>query len=103
MDKVRFVRWRRANAPGENDLLEALRSEGLKPYRWANNPGDVYAAHDHPYHKVIYVVRGSITFLLPDSNIRLEMHAGDRLELPLGVSHQAFVGSQGVVCLEAHL
>jgi quercetin dioxygenase-like cupin family protein len=103
MDKVRLVAWNRESAHGENELLEVLRSEGLKPYRWANNPGDVYAAHKHPYHKIIYVVRGSITFLLPDSNVSLEMNPGDRLELPMGVSHQAIVGPQGVVCLESHV
>ena len=29
-------------------------------------------------------------------------HVGDRLELPAGVAHNASVGPEGVVCLEAH-
>jgi quercetin dioxygenase-like cupin family protein len=62
----------------------------------------VYGAHDHPYHKVIYVVQGSITFGLPGEGRRVALDAGDRLELPPGVVHEAVVGPRGVVCLEAH-
>jgi quercetin dioxygenase-like cupin family protein len=51
---------------------------------------------------VIYVVRGSITFGLPELNQQLTLTAGDRLDLPAHVVHNAVVGSQGVVCLEAH-
>ncbi|MGD2040785.1 MAG: cupin domain-containing protein [Anaerolineae bacterium] len=87
-------------APSEADLRRTLDEEGLAPYRWSNGPGDVYGAHTHPYHKVIYVVRGSITFGLPGQ--RIELQAGDRLELPGETRHDAVVGPDGVVCLEAH-
>jgi hypothetical protein len=30
------------------------------------------------------------------------LNAGDRLDLPAGIVHDADVGPQGVVCLEAH-
>lgn len=79
-----------------------MAEEGLEPYRWSNGPGDVYGAHSHPYHKVIYVVQGSIKFGLPDSGDAVMLHTGDRLELPAEVSHDAVVGPEGVVCLEAH-
>lgn len=49
------------------------------------------------------MVRGSITWLLPELKREIETHAGDRLELPRGVVHAARVGSQGVTCLEAHI
>lgn len=52
--------------------------------------------------KVIYVVRGSITFDLPATGVRLVMRAGDRLDLAAGVAHDAVVGAAGGVCLEAH-
>jgi quercetin dioxygenase-like cupin family protein len=77
-----------------------LRSEGLELYRWSNGPGDRYGAHTHPYDKVICVVRGSITFGLPGESVALA--AGDRLELPRDTRHEAVVGPEGVVCLEAH-
>jgi quercetin dioxygenase-like cupin family protein len=76
--------------------------EGLRPYSWSNGPGDVYAAHKHDYDKVIYVVSGSITFGLPTEQREIRIEAGDRLDLPAGTVHDAHVGSQGVLCLEAH-
>jgi quercetin dioxygenase-like cupin family protein len=89
-------------APDEAAIRKILTAEGLEPYRWSNGPGDFYSAHSHTFHKVIYVVKGSITFGLPDTGDRTILHTGDRLDLPAGVSHNAVVGNEGVVCLEAH-
>jgi quercetin dioxygenase-like cupin family protein len=86
--------------PTEATIRRLLAEEDLEPYRWSNGPGDVYAAHQHPYDKVIYVVSGSILFRVPGE--QLELHAGDRLDLPRGKNHDAVVGDEGVVCLEAH-
>jgi quercetin dioxygenase-like cupin family protein len=88
--------------PTEAAIRRILAAEELRPYAWSNGPGDVYSAHDHPYHKVIYVVEGSITFGLPQEGRRVTLNAGDRLELPSGTLHDAIVGPRGVVCLEAH-
>ena len=88
---------------GESDLTMRLGAEGLAPGRWENGPGDQYAAHRHPYDKVIICVRGSITFGLPGRGGSFTLEAGDRLELPAGIDHDADVGSAGVTCLEAHL
>jgi quercetin dioxygenase-like cupin family protein len=85
------------------DPAARLRAEGLEPGAWANGPGDRYAAHDHPYDKVIVVTAGSIDFGLPASGAHLVLEAGDRLELPAGTRHDATVGTDGVACLEAHL
>ena len=79
-----------------------MSRENLRPYSWSNGPGDVYARHSHDYDKVIYVVSGSITFGLPLEKRELMMRPGDRLDLPAGIVHDAHVGPQGVVCLEAH-
>ena len=94
--------WPR-DQPPQPDAVEArMKAEGLPYYRWSNGPGDLYPSHDHPYHKVIYVVRGSITFGLPLSGEEITLLAGDRLGLPAGIAHNAVVGRQGVVCLEGH-
>lgn len=82
-------------------LRARLMAEGLDPGAWSNGPGDRYAAHDHGYDKVIVVAQGTITFGGPDG--LLDLGVGDRLELPAGVAHDAVVGPDGVVCLEAHL
>ena len=86
--------------PDERALRAALSSEGLAPYAWGNPPGDRYAAHSHPYVKVLYCLEGSIVFHLPGQDV--ELRPGDRLDLPAGLEHSATVGSEGVVCLEAH-
>jgi len=101
-DGIEIRKWPEEQLPDEAAIRKILDDEGLKPYSWSNRPGDVYSAHSHTFHKVIYVVKGSITFGLPDTGGRILLHAGDRLDLPAGVSHNAVVGDSGVVCLEAH-
>ena len=95
--------WSAPISPTESTLIQLCAGEGLKPYPWSNGPFDVYPAHMHSYNKVIYVVRGSITFGLPELGQQLTLNAGDRLDLPAGILHDARVGAQGVVCLEAHI
>jgi len=88
---------------GDVDPAARLRAEGLQPSPWSNGPGDRYTAHDHGYDKVIVVDRGSIAFGLPAEGRSIALVAGDRLELPARVRHDAVVGPGGVTCLEAHL
>jgi quercetin dioxygenase-like cupin family protein len=102
MADVHVTAWPGAEPPTEAGLRKRYRAEGLSPYRWSNAPGDVYGAHRHAYHKVIYVVSGSITFGLPERGEEVTLRAGDRLDLPAGVAHDAVVGPEGVICLEAH-
>jgi uncharacterized protein YjlB len=101
-DKIEIIRWSDEELPDEALLRSILADEDLHPYVWSNGPGDVYGAHSHAYHKVIYVIRGSITFGLPDSNDKVTLNRGDRLELQAGITHNAVVGHEGVACLEAH-
>jgi mannose-6-phosphate isomerase-like protein (cupin superfamily) len=94
--------WADSTPPTESTLMQLCDEQGLHPYQWSNGPRDVYSAHSHSYAKVIYVVRGSITFDLPELDQQFTLQAGDRLDLPAGTIHDAVVGPQGVVCLEAH-
>lgn len=94
--------WTDPATPTQPTLRQRMSNEGLSPYTWSNGPFDVYSAHSHSYNKVIYVVQGSITFGLPELGQQLTLKAGDRLDLPAGIVHDAQVGEQGVVCLEAH-
>ncbi|HEX6123481.1 MAG TPA: AraC family ligand binding domain-containing protein [Ktedonobacterales bacterium] len=94
--------WPATAPPTEAALRMLYAAEGLAPYRWSNAPSDTYAPHRHAYAKVLYVVAGSITFGLPATGEALPLRAGDRLDLPAGVEHDAHVGPDGVVCLEAH-
>ena len=102
MDTPLVTPWSESAAPTQSALWRLMADERLSPYSWSNGPFDVYAAHSHSYNKVIYVVQGSITFGLPELGKQLALKAGDRLDLPAGTVHDAVVGAQGVVCLEAH-
>ncbi len=102
MEPVRVRRWQGEHPVNEARLRELLAAENLEAYTWSNGRGDTYGPHDHKYHKVIYVVEGSITFGLPDTGEEILLHAGDRLDLPAGIVHSAVVGPGGVTCLEAH-
>lgn len=102
MNTPRVTPWPDPTPPTESTLRQIYEDEGLSPYQWSNGPHDIYSAHSHSYDKVIYVVRGSITFGLPELGQSLILKAGNRLDLPAGIVHDAVVGAQGVTCLEAH-
>src|SRR5229473_2932388 len=101
---MQVIRWQEARAPQEQELCRRMREERLSPYSWSNAPGDIYAVHSHNYEKVLYCVRGSIRFVLPDyplSEQNIDLLPGDAMILPPGTRHSAFVGPYGVTCLEA--
>ena len=104
---MQVIRWQGAEQPQEHELRSRMQKEGLAPYSWSNGPGDTYAVHSHSYEKVLYCVRGSIRFVLPDhadgvENMgAIDLAPGDCLILPKGVRHSAQVGPRGVTCLEA--
>jgi quercetin dioxygenase-like cupin family protein len=98
-----IIRGNRSSPPTPSELQAELIAEGLFPYDWSNAPGDVYAPHVHEYDKVIVVMKGSIAWILPETNETFETHAGDRIELPRSTWHAAEVGPEGVVCLEGHI
>jgi quercetin dioxygenase-like cupin family protein len=100
--RARVTPWHGTEPPTETAVRQVYAAEGLQPYRWSNGPGDTYAAHSHAYAKVLYCVSGAIIFGMPETGERLTLTPGDRLDLPEGVVHDAVVGPQGVVCLEAH-
>ncbi|MBT3336387.1 MAG: cupin [Anaerolineae bacterium] len=99
---LNIIRWEN-EAPTEKELTQILHDEGLSYYPWSNNPNDLYAPHVHTYDKILYVVHGSITFILPNEDQTITLYPGDRLELPTNTIHSAAVSSQGVTCFEAHL
>ena len=83
----------------DNGVEAKLRAEADHCHQWSNGPGAVYAVHDHPYRKILYVAQGSITFT-PAGRSAVVMRAGDRLDLPAGTPHSAVVGEDGVTCWE---
>ncbi len=104
---MQVIRWQKETPPQEQELREQMQQDGLSPYAWSNGPGESYAVHSHSYQKVLYCVRGSIRFVLPDQNDdagtlqAIDLAPGDCMILPASVRHSAYVGSRGVTCLEA--
>ena len=79
---------------------EELTRAGYSLHTWSNGPGFWYPVHDHPYEKIIVVLKGSITFYLPADKREIVLNSGQRLELPQRTEHSATVGPEGVTCLE---
>jgi quercetin dioxygenase-like cupin family protein len=100
-DAVRIVRWSGGQHPTLSVITRQMQKENLRPYVWDNTPNYRYAVRTHGYNKVMYVVEGNIEVTLPDSNQRIKLRAGDRVEIPAGVRHGAIIGSNGAKCVEA--
>jgi mannose-6-phosphate isomerase-like protein (cupin superfamily) len=104
---MQVIRWQEQEPPNELTLRRRMQQEGLSPYSWSNGPGFTYAVHSHDYEKVLYCVQGSIRFVLPGQRdgqgreLAVDLAPGDCLILPPGTRHSAFVGPQGVTCIEA--
>lgn len=101
---MEIIRWSENTPPREQELRRRMQQEGLSAYSWSNAPGDTYAVHSHSYEKVLYCVRGSIRFVLPDQPAgeqNIDLAPGDCMILSPGVRHSAVVGPYGVTCLEA--
>lgn len=93
------ARVERSSVKSHDGALRVLMELQLTPSEWSNEPGYVYGRHDHDYHKVLYCVRGSITFHTNDGDI--ELSPGDRLDIDPHTDHAATVGPEGVTCIEA--
>ena len=104
---MQIIRWQGPHAPTEQEMRQRMQQEHLSSYTWSNTPGTTYAAHMHMYEKVLYCIRGSIRFILPDQRdstgdpVYVDLAPGDCMLLPPGTRHSAVVGEQGVTCLEA--
>lgn len=98
---VRVTRWSGGQHPTLSHITRHMQKEGLRPYQWDNAPNHRYAVRSHGYTKVVYVVEGTLEITLPDSNQRVRLRSGDRVEIPAGVRHGTIVGSTGATCVEA--
>jgi quercetin dioxygenase-like cupin family protein len=101
--ELKVTPWSGETPPTEEELRQILTAQELNVYRWSDGPNSVYPGHTHGYHKILYVVDGSIKFDLPTRHQTINLTAGTRLDLPNGTRHSAVVGPDGVVCLEAHI
>ncbi len=100
---IQVKKWSENEPPIESVLVQKMRDEGMQPTRWVNGAGTVYHAGSNLYHKIIYVVSGSIIFGFQIDGEPVQLIAGDSLSLPAGVEHNAIVGDEGITYLEGRL
>jgi quercetin dioxygenase-like cupin family protein len=100
---VRVIRWSGGQHPTLSGITREMKKQGLRPFMWDNAPNHRYAVRSHGYDKVLYVIEGTLEITLPDSNQRMRLRSGDRIDIPAGVRHGTIVGSSGVKCVEAAL
>ncbi len=100
---VRVEYWRGGQHPTFSTITRLMQEQGMRPYMWTNSANYRHAVCSHGYDKVLYVVEGVLEFTLPDSNQRVNLRAGDRIEIPTGTRYGIIVGSSGVKCVEASI
>lgn len=104
MDQVIQVRrWSGGQHPTMSTISRIMQDEGLRPYMSQNSPNTRQAVRSHGYYKVLYVVDGSLEIILPDSNQRVVLRPGDRMDVPAGVRHGTITRASGAVCVEASI
>lgn len=78
----------------KEELMQKLRDEGFPHiYEWHDEPGTVYPEHSHKGKVSFYVLEGSI--LMNIDGIHTIIRKGERLDVPVGHSHTAKVGTEG--------
>jgi quercetin dioxygenase-like cupin family protein len=103
MRDLHVSHWEAANAPTEALLKEIMRQQNLDPLVMTHSPHDTYFAHKHNYHKVVYVVRGTVIFNLTVLKKKFVLIAGDRFDLPAGIVHSVEIGAEGALFLEGQV
>mgnify|MGYP000385515035 CR=1 FL=1 len=100
-ESIKLTRWYGAQNPSQQTIAQRMEQEGLRPYRWTNDPNFRYAPRSHGYDKVLYCVQGSVEVILPDTDERVLLRPGDRLDVARGVRHAQIIGPNGAQCLKA--
>ncbi|NLE50837.1 MAG: cupin [Chloroflexi bacterium] len=98
---VRITRWRGGQHPTLDKISRQLEHEGLRPYTWTCTPNFRHAACSHGYDKTLYCVQGAIEIEFPQTNARVTLHAGDRIDLLGGVRYSMIIGPSGAQGVEA--
>jgi hypothetical protein len=100
---VRVIRWSGGQHPTLSSITRHMQKENLRPYVWENPPNYRYGVRSHGYSKVLYVVEGVVEFSFPETNTRVKLRAGDRIEIPTSICYGMIIGSTGGKCVEAAL
>ncbi len=82
----------------KESLVQKLKDEGFAHvYEWTDGPNTEYPEHKHKGKVAFYVLEGSIVMNI--DGVHKGLHVGDRVDVPVGVSHTAKVGGGGCTFL----
>lgn len=70
------------------------------PRKWSGGPEETYDWHAHGYDKVLFCLRGDISFR-DREGMTYRVNPGDRLDIAAGTEHSAVAGAEGVECMES--
>ena len=96
--KLRKYRWSKVYESAEEELMAYLNNKHIAAERWKAEAFEAFSPHKHPKDKQLWCAEGSIVFLIAGSKISLQ--AGDALDLPARMVHEATAGISGCVCYE---
>ena len=77
--ELKVTPWDKEEPPTEADLAEQLGEQELRVYHWSSPPEGMFAGHTHGYHKVLFILEGSIEFEFPTRHQSIRLKAGDGL------------------------
>ena len=98
---IAVTRWNGSQHPSTKSIARLFQAEGYRPYEWENQPNHRYAVRSHNFHKILYVLDGTVEIQVPDANQSVRLRAGDRIDIPPGVRYGCIVGGNGATCMEA--
>lgn len=86
---MEIYHWNRPEAPTISLLKKLLKEEGIDSFPWSDSPGAYYYPHQHTDPEIRWLVKGMMK-VKANSTI-LELHPGDRLEIPAGIVHEIWM------------
>jgi hypothetical protein len=95
------TRWQGSQHPTTSLITRMMEKEGMRAYAWNGTPNKQFPTTSNNFHRILYIVAGSLEVNLPDENHRYTLKTGDRLIVPAGIRYSLIVGPQGADCLEA--
>jgi quercetin dioxygenase-like cupin family protein len=73
-----------------SELINQLKKEGYKNiFLYSNTKGTYYNWHRHPYEEVRIMLKGKMKINTKNNSFLLS--PGDRLDVPAGEEHEAYV------------
>jgi quercetin dioxygenase-like cupin family protein len=77
----------------KEEMEKSIRQDGFNPLIINNEPGFIYAAHQHPETKLLVCLEGDMRVTVAGEENNFQ--PGDKLIVPGNTRHSAIVGPKG--------